>query len=297
MTPREAGFLLLTSHLGNPDRKVLTAAQLRNLAQRVCGAERSSEVRELNLRDLQELGYDLHMAARILELLSEQALLEHYLHRAKKAGCVPVTRVSDGYPRLVRRRLGLDSPGCLWAKGDLSLLDAPKITLVGSRELAFDNRCFAAEAGYQAAKQGYVLVSGNAKGADRTAQDACLLEGGGVISVVADELETKFPRENTLYLSEVGFDLPFTPQRALSRKRVIHCLGSGVLVAQCSNGTGGTWDGTVKNLRFGWCRVCCYDDGSEGISRLVQMGAEAVGLEDLQKLSALEGEINTLFDQ
>ena len=58
MTPREAGFLLLTSHLGNPDRKVLTAAQLRNLAQRVCGAERSSEVRELNLRDLQELGYD-----------------------------------------------------------------------------------------------------------------------------------------------------------------------------------------------------------------------------------------------
>ena len=35
MNPRERGFLLLTSHLGIPDRKVLTQAQLRQLTQRI----------------------------------------------------------------------------------------------------------------------------------------------------------------------------------------------------------------------------------------------------------------------
>ena len=38
MNPRERGFLLLASHLGNPERKVLTMAQLRNLAGRIQGA-------------------------------------------------------------------------------------------------------------------------------------------------------------------------------------------------------------------------------------------------------------------
>ena len=33
MNRRERGFLLLTSHLGDPERKVLTVSQLRTLAQ------------------------------------------------------------------------------------------------------------------------------------------------------------------------------------------------------------------------------------------------------------------------
>ena len=43
MNPRERGFLLLVSHLGNPERKVLTMAQLRNLAGRICASEPPEE--------------------------------------------------------------------------------------------------------------------------------------------------------------------------------------------------------------------------------------------------------------
>ena len=39
MNPRERGFLLLTSRLGNPDRQVLSTAQLRMLALRMRGRE------------------------------------------------------------------------------------------------------------------------------------------------------------------------------------------------------------------------------------------------------------------
>lgn len=296
MTPREAGFLLLTSHLGDPERKILTPAQLRGLAARVGQSERPREDRELTPGDLTALGYPVETARRVADLLSQRELLEWYVHRGEKAGCVPVTRVSPGYPRLLRKRLGLDAPGCLWAKGNLSLLDAPGIALVGSRELREDNRRFAREAGRQAARQGWVLASGNARGADREAQEACLASGGSVISVVADSLMRQTARENVLYLSEDGFDLPFSPLRALSRNRVIHCLGQRTLVAQCGEGTGGTWDGTVKNLAKGWSPVFCCDDGSAAAATLEDLGASLISREMLADLSALADPKLTFFD-
>jgi len=296
LTAREAGFLLLSSCLGNPERRPLTVPQLRNLASRVAECPKEQDERELEPADLMAMGYGTEMAERICRLLAEEDLLEFYLRRAKKADCIPLTRVSQGYPLAVRRRLGLDSPGVLWAKGDLSLLERPKISLVGSRELEWANRQFAMEAGRQVARQGYVLVSGNAKGADRTAQEACLDAGGSVISVVADELAEKPLKERMLYLSEDGFDLAFSAQRALSRNRVIHAFGELTLVAQSHMGTGGTWDGTVKNLRFGWSPVFCFDDGSEGIRMLEQMGADVVGMDGLRQFSQLRPKTDNLLD-
>lgn len=232
MNSREQGFLLLTGMLGNPERKALTVAQFRTLAARVQGMDKPAEDRDLTESDLLGLGYDREFAARVLLLLSQQEQLQWYLQSGKRKGCIPITRLSSGYPQLLREKLGLDAPGSLWAKGDISLLNTPCISLVGSRDLRPDNLAFANELGKQAAMQGYTLVSGNARGADRAAQDSCLAHGGNVISVVADSLTNYTPHPNILYLSENGFDLGFSAQRAHSRNRVIHCLGHKVFVAQ-----------------------------------------------------------------
>ena len=287
MNPRERGFLLLASHLGNPERKVLTMAQLRNLAGRIQGANPPEKERALSAGDLTTLGYSPEQADRILSLLDDGPLLERYLLRGNRMDCVPVTRVSEHYPAIVRRRLGLDSPGCLWVKGDPALLEAPGIALVGSRELLPENREFAREVGRQAARQGLVLVSGNARGADRAAQDACLEAGGRVVSIVADQLEHYPLRNRITYVSEDGFDLGFSAQRALSRNRVIHALGRMVFVAQARLGRGGTWDGVTRNLRLNLSSVACFRDGSEAMQELEQMGAFLVGTEDLRDLGAL----------
>ena len=297
MTGAERGFLLLTSHLGNPMRHPLTVAQFRVLTERMQAASRNPEERDLNPEDLKNLGYGTEMAERVVRLLSEEELLDHYLQKARKLECVPVTRVSEGYPLVVRKRLGLDSPGCLWARGEVELLKEPTVSLVGSRELREENWRFAAEVGRQAALQGYVLVSGNARGADRAAQDSCLQHGGKVISVVADELWKQPKRENVLYLSEDGYEEAFSAQRALSRNRVIHALGLKTFVAQASLKTGGTWDGTVKNLRFGWSPVFCYDDGSEVMRMLFQMGATPVHMDDLNSIYELSQNQSNLFDR
>ena len=284
MTGAERGFLLLTSHLGDPGRRTLTVAQFRSLTQRMGEAERNLEDRDLVPEDLKALGYGRELAERIVQLLSEEELLDHYLQKARKLGCVPVTRISEGYPLVVRKRLGLDSPGCLWARGTVELLKEPTVSLVGSRELQENNWKFAAEVGRQAARQGYVLVSGNARGADRAAQESCLAAGGKVISVVADELWKQPSRENVLYLSEDGYEEAFSAQRALSRNRVIHALGLKTFVAQAGLKTGGTWDGTVKNLRFGWSPVFGFWDGSEAMELLFQMGVTPVEPEQLASI-------------
>ena len=297
MTGAERGFLLLTSHLGNPIRRPLTVAQFRVLTERMQMASKNPEDRDLEPGDLKALGYGEEMAERIVRLLSEEELLDHYIQKAKKLDCIPVTRVSEDYPLVVRKRLGLDSPGCLWARGDVELLKEPTVSLVGSRELREENWRFAAEVGRQAAHQGYVLVSGNARGADRAAQESCLAHGGKVICVVADELWKQPGRGSVLYLSEDGYEEAFSAQRALSRNRVIHALGLKTFVAQSGFKVGGTWDGTVKNLRQDWSPVFCYDDGSEAMQMLFQMGASPVTMDELNSIYDLAQNQTNFFDR
>ena len=295
MNPRERGFLLLTGYLGDPERKPLTVAQFRDLAKRMRLMEKPTDVRQLCREDLMSIGCSSESAARILRLLSQEEHLDYYLAEGKRHGCHPVTRITEGYPVNLRRRLGLDAPGVLWAKGDMSLLENPAIALVGSRDLMEDNIEFACEVGKQAALQGYTLVSGNARGADRTAQQSCLDHGGSVISVVADELHKQPWQDNLLYLSKTGFDLEFTSYRALDRNTVIHAFGSHTFVAQCTYGKGGTWDGTRNNLRKGYSPVFCFRDGTPAMTELEQMGAKLIDIEQLQDISVLRSDTQSFL--
>lgn len=288
MTGPEQGFLLLTSSLGEPDRRPLTVAQFRKLTKRVREGEREISARELQIPDILKLGYDRSQAEHIYGLLSAVNLLREYLRRGESCDCYPITRLNPMYPASLRNRLGLDAPGVLWAKGDVTLLGTPAAAVIGSRDLREKNRSFAEEAGRQLASQGYVLVSGNARGADKAAQEACLEAGGAVISIVADQLYKQPLKERVLYLSLDEFDAAFSSHRALARNHVIHSLGSLTIAAQCTLGSGGTWDGILANLRNGWTPVCCFADGTDAQEELQRRGVWSIGMEALRDLSKLE---------
>jgi predicted Rossmann fold nucleotide-binding protein DprA/Smf involved in DNA uptake len=225
-------------------------------------------------------------AEKVVSLLSDVPLLHSYVEQGRHAGCVPVSRISAGYPLRLRKALDLDAPGCIWLKGNADLLNKPSVALVGSRNLQSLNEEFAWQVGLMAAQHGLVLISGNARGADAVAQKSCLEAGGCVISVVADALCRQKNLDRILYISEDGFELPFSSQRALSRNRLIHSMAPVVFVAQCANGTGGTWDGTCRNLCGGWSSVYCLSDGSSGVVRLYKMGAHLVKIPELPQLFA-----------
>ena len=153
MTGPERGLLLLGSHLGDPERRPMTLAQIRRLGDRVRATDFSGEDRDLTEQDLKALGYGPEDARLILNLLAQEDLLEDYLRRGRRAGCRVLTRISPGYPEKLRSRLGLDTPVCLWLRGNADLLEKKMIALVGSRELEPENEAFAREAGRQAAQQ------------------------------------------------------------------------------------------------------------------------------------------------
>lgn len=287
MTAGERGFLLLTAFLGDPDTKPLTLAQFRKLAQKARMMQPPETDRELVVDDIVQLSLEPGIAERVVGLLQRESQLDWYLEKARKKGVTPITRISAEYPVGLHRSLGLDAPGALWCLGDLSILKMPRISVVGSRDLCKENETFAWEAGKQAALQGYALVSGNARGADKAAQEGCLAHGGKVISIVADTLETKTQTDSVLYISETGFDLPFSSYRALQRNRIIHAISSRTLIAQCSHSAGGTWEGTVENLRHGYSQVLCYHDTTDAMSKLVDMGGQWVTKEQLTNLDDL----------
>lgn len=295
MTAAEEGVLLLCCALGDRESRPLTMAQFRELGLRVRASRMEGDaLRQLGRSDLQGLGYDEGQAARILRLLDRETRLRRYLQAAESRGIYPVTRLSSRYPIRIAACRKLSSPPVLFCRGDAALLSAPAVALVGSRRLRPENAAFAAQAGRLAAEEGRTLVSGGAAGADRTAQDVCLAHGGTAVVFVPDRLTAHGPQDRVLYCSMDGYDLDFAPHRALDRNALIHMQGRQTLVAQCTYGSGGTWQGSLENLKRGWSPLYVFDDGSQGARALVERGGTPV--HRLESLAALRPDQKNLFE-
>ena len=264
MRPAEEGLLLLCCALGTQDVP-LTPAQYRTLARRVRQTCQAGDG-EVTPAYLRALGYPEAAAVQITALLDRTDTLHRYLEAAAAQGITVLTRLSDGFPARLRRMGETECPPALFCRGDTALL--------GSRQLRPDNRRFAVQAGKLAAAEGFTLVSGGAAGADTAAQEACLAAGGRVICFVPDSLLDHPARQNVLYCSAGGYELPFSTPRALARNCLIHAMGEKTLVAQCAEGTGGTWSGSQWNLRRGMSELYVFDDGSAASAALQSCGAE-----------------------
>ena len=288
MTAAEEGVLLLCCQLGDPGCKPLTMARFRELGLRVRASNISeSPFSELTEKFLCQLNYSLQDAAHIVSLLCREKQLHNYLSQAEKNDIHTITRISAEYPRRISHHRKFSSPPVLFAKGDLSLLDQPSVAVIGSRQLMPENQAFAEAIGTLAALEHMVLVSGGAVGADQTAQNACLLAGGRCIIFVPDRLIDHPVPPGCLYISEGGYDLPFSPARALYRNQLIHMQGDKTIAVQCTYGKGGTWEGCMENLRHSWSPLFVYDDGSKGCTALMERGATGIQIPDsLHTLSA-----------
>ena len=266
----------------------LSLAQARELSRRAraAGIGEEDPFRDVTVKDVRRLGYSEYEAGHIVSLLGRERQLDGYLLAADKADVAVITRLDARFPQRLREQLGARCPAALFCRGDLELLQSVCVSVVGSRHLASPGAQFAGQAGCLAAREGFTLCSGDAMGADRTAQEACLRGGGSVLIFPATELVYCPARKNVLYAAEGGFELGFSAQRALSRNRFIHAMGEKTLVAQTSFGKGGTWSGSLDNLQHEYSPLFVFDDGSEGARALCARGATPVqALTSLQALT------------
>lgn len=285
MNVLEEGVLLLCCRLGDQTVKPLTLPRFKELGLRVLGSlVGGNHLTELKVSDLCRIGYSTEEAEHIINLLDRQSRLEEYLVRGEALGICAITRVSEGYPSQITKKQAASRPPALFCMGDITLLSMPGVAVVGSRELQEENARFAETAGRLAAEEGLVLISGGARGADTVAQRACLEAGGSCIIFVPDRLDSYTPKENVLYISEDGYDIPFSATRALHRNSLIHMLGEKTLAAQCTYQKGGTWQGCTENLKRGWSDLFVFDDGSEAMRALMDLGATGISRPDSLRL-------------
>jgi len=254
MSPEERELLLLCSNLGD-HLTPLSLQQYRAYA------------------DKKAAGVPIPMTERLAGLLNREERLEQKLREWSEKGVTWVTALDAAYPEVFLKKLKEEAPPVLYLLGDASLLRKSGISVVGSRELREANVRFAETIGRLAAESGRLLISGDAKGADRTAQNAALDAGGCVVSFILDSLLSRKPRQRMLYVSEEGPECHYTILRAHSRNRLIHCFGECVFVAQCTDGTGGSWSGSMKNLTRHWSPLYMFNDGSAGAAHLIREGA------------------------
>jgi len=88
-----------------------------------------------------------------------------------------------------------DAPPLLWAVGDVTLLARPMIALVGARNASSLGTRMARALAHDLGAEGFVVVSGLARGVDAAAHLASLKTG--TVAVMAGGVDVIYPTENT----------------------------------------------------------------------------------------------------
>ncbi|MDR3357525.1 MAG: DNA-processing protein DprA [Desulfovibrio sp.] len=150
------------------------------------------------------------------------------------------------YPERLRELS--DAPILLYCRGDMSLLRAPAIAIVGSRRATKHGCDVAAHIARHLAACGIAVASGMAQGIDRAVHEAALGETGKSIGVLGTGIDKIYPRDNKelfARMSKEGLLLSEFPPGAQPlathfpiRNRIISGLSLGVLIIEAASRSG-----------------------------------------------------------
>ena len=198
-------------------------------------------------------------------------------------------RNASNYPA---RLLDLsDPPHSLYIYGDIALLNLPMIAIVGSRAASaqgIKNAHYFAQA---LSAEGYLIVSGLAKGIDGAAHQGALgsNQDHPTVAVCGTGLDIVYPREHLqlakaigrvgLLVSELAPGLGPKPGHFPRRNRIIAALAQGILVIEAAERSG-----SLITARLG-CELgreifaipgSIHHPLSRGCHQLLQQGAKLV---------------------
>jgi len=143
-----------------------------------------------------------------------------------------------------------DPPVVLWAQGDLSALEGPKLAMVGTRRPTGEGTHNAQTFARDLALRGWCVVSGMALGVDGVAQRAALKAGGRTVAVLGCGVDVIYPashRDLHEQLSSLpgGLVVSEHPPGTLARpaffprrNRIVTGLSLGTLVVEATEKSG-----------------------------------------------------------
>jgi predicted Rossmann fold nucleotide-binding protein DprA/Smf involved in DNA uptake len=206
---------------------------------------------------------------------------ETELERLADAGIQFLSEFDDSYPTLWHLKLGDKCPPNVFVAGNAELLNSMAVGVVGSREVDPQGAYFARDIGERAAKLGFAVISGGAKGVDEIAMKAALGTGGKAIGILADSLARTMSKWD-LESGDVCLATPFSPNtgfqvpNAMARNKLIYAGSRLTAVASAALESGGTWAGATEALKSSLCPVLVRDCGLPGNRSLIERGGIAI---------------------
>ncbi len=226
----------------------------------------------------------------------EPAKIEKEYEALKKLGGDIICACEQGYPLALAATD--DAPPVLSYIGDLNLVRAPCLAIVGARNASLNGRKFAQKIATELGQSGQVIVSGLARGIDTAAHNGALPTG--TIAVVAGGIDIIYPSENTALYNEIkqkGLILAESPlgmepiaRHFPKRNRIVSGLSTGVVVIEASIRSGSLITARMAGEQGrDVYAVPGYpqDPRAQGPNKLIQDGATLVQRAD-DILSALE---------
>jgi predicted Rossmann fold nucleotide-binding protein DprA/Smf involved in DNA uptake len=277
---------LLCAPLPIGDAKPLTTSEWVNVAGAIHrSVGHPGELIGMSAGDLAStLVVDAPLAGRLANLLARGGPFAFELERLAGRGIWLLTRADDEYPSRLKQRLGLRAPPVLFGSGSRELLSVRGIAVVGSRDASEAATELAARVGERLGREEVVVVSGGARGIDRTAMSGAMSVGGSAIGFIADSLLRLSQQTDTrerLTDGQLALVTPFAPDarfavgNAMMRNKLIYCAAEGAVVVATTAGSGGTWAGAIEALETRWVPVWTWSSPSspEGNASLVAAGA------------------------
>ncbi|SES62995.1 DNA-processing protein DprA [Thorsellia anophelis] len=136
-------------------------------------------------------------------------------------------------------------PNLLFVEGDVALLHAPQLVIVGSRRATHYGQFWANKFACELSKLGFVITSGLARGIDQTVHQSLLRVKGKTIAVLGSGLNDIYPSEHTALADKIvehGGTLvsPFYPDTKQTihhfsaKNHLMSALGNGILVIEAT---------------------------------------------------------------
>jgi DNA processing protein len=150
------------------------------------------------------------------------------------------------YPKLLRQTV--DHPPFLFCQGDLDLLNKKGISVVGTRKPSELGLRRAKKLAMLLSTNGYVIVSGLARGIDTAAHQGAIKAGGKTIGVIGTPLDRFYPKDNTelqgliarahLLISQFPFGHPVSKFNFPSRNYTMSGITYATVVIEASETSG-----------------------------------------------------------
>lgn len=203
---------------------------------------------------------------------------------------------SPEYPDYLRNIY--NPPAILFYKGDIECLNRmPAITIVGARRSSNQSLMIAERISSELAQNGFVIVSGFARGTDIHSHLGAIRAGCPTVCVMGCGLDIDYPKENFIYrdsvlknggvfISEYPLGTPPLQQNFPKRNRILSGVSRGVVIVEAGEKSGSliTAELAVEQNREVFCvpPADIYDRRYAGNIRFLRDGAVAVyGYEDI----------------